>query len=228
MFEWAGGLPALTRMTRLLYEKHVPADSLLAAVYADMPAGQPARGARWLAAVLGGPARAEGALAGADSTLTGQALTQEQRARWVTLAGLAADEAGLPADPAFRSALAGCLEWAARQDRAAADAPLPQWGWGPAGPPDTTSADPPAEQTAAPLPAAGEPVSFARHIRPLFRDRDRQSMTFAFDLWSAADVQAHAPAILEQVRSGAMPCDGTWGADKVAVFQRWTESGMLP
>jgi CDGSH-type Zn-finger protein len=36
MFEWAGGLRALTRMTRLLYEKHVPADSLLAPLFAGL------------------------------------------------------------------------------------------------------------------------------------------------------------------------------------------------
>src|ERR1035441_8724439 len=29
LYEWAGGMPALTRMSRLLYEKHVPADPLL-------------------------------------------------------------------------------------------------------------------------------------------------------------------------------------------------------
>ncbi len=34
LFEWAGGLPALTRMSRLLYEKLVPADDLLAPVFA--------------------------------------------------------------------------------------------------------------------------------------------------------------------------------------------------
>ena len=37
LFEWAGGLPALTRMTRLLYEKHVPADDLLAPLFATWP-----------------------------------------------------------------------------------------------------------------------------------------------------------------------------------------------
>ena len=41
LFEWAGGLGALTRMTRLLYEKHVPADPVLAAAFADMPPGYP-------------------------------------------------------------------------------------------------------------------------------------------------------------------------------------------
>ena len=46
-------------------------------------------------------------------------------------------------------------------------------------------------QAAAPdeqLPGPGQPVSFEAHIRPLFRDRDRQSMSFAFDLWSYDDV----------------------------------------
>jgi truncated hemoglobin YjbI len=51
-----GGLPALTRMTRLLYEKHVPADELLAPVFAGMPPGEPVRLAAWLAEVFGGPA----------------------------------------------------------------------------------------------------------------------------------------------------------------------------
>ena len=56
-FEWAGGLPGLTRMTRLLYAKHVPADPLLAEVFAGMPADQPQRLAAWLAAALGGRRR---------------------------------------------------------------------------------------------------------------------------------------------------------------------------
>ena len=36
LFEWCGGLPALTRMTRLFYEKHVPEDPLLAPLFATM------------------------------------------------------------------------------------------------------------------------------------------------------------------------------------------------
>ena len=32
--EWAGGLPALTRMTRLFFEKYVPADAALAPAHA--------------------------------------------------------------------------------------------------------------------------------------------------------------------------------------------------
>ena len=64
LFEWAGGLPALTRMTRLLYEKHVPADPLLAPLFADMPPGSAGaagrlagRGARRAARPEGGEFR---------------------------------------------------------------------------------------------------------------------------------------------------------------------------
>ncbi len=71
-------------------------------------------------------------------------------------------------------------------------------------------------------------MSFEAHIKPLFRAKDRQSMTFAFDLWSYADVQAHAADILERLRNGTMPCDGSWPAGQIEVFQRWTESGRPP
>jgi hypothetical protein len=78
------------------------------------------------------------------------------------------------------------------------------------------------------LPGLDEPVSFEVHVKPLFREHDRTSMSFAFDLWSRADVQAHAAGILERLRDGSMPCDGTWPAEKIEVFQRWTESGFQP
>jgi hypothetical protein len=71
-------------------------------------------------------------------------------------------------------------------------------------------------------------VSFATHIKPLFRDQDRQSMSFAFDLWSYDDVRARAADILGQLRGGSMPCDAAWSGDKIGVFQHWADSGMLP
>ncbi len=76
------------------------------------------------------------------------------------------------------------------------------------------------------LPAADEPVRFEKHIKQLFRQRDRQSMKFAFDLWSYADVKQHADEILKRLHSGSMPCDGAWPREKVDVFQRWVDSGM--
>jgi hypothetical protein len=71
-----------------------------------------------------------------------------------------------------------------------------------------------------------EPVSFAEHVKPLFRERDRTSMSYAFDLWSHDDVSTHANAILAAVKTGSMPCDGAWPADQVAILERWIASGM--
>ena len=75
---------------------------------------------------------------------------------------------------------------------------------------------------------SAQPLSFERDIRPLFRDKDRTSMLKAFDLWSATDVVAHQDAILEQLRSGNMPCDGAWPTEKVSLFADWMGQGSLP
>jgi hypothetical protein len=164
-------------------------------------------------------------------------LTEEQRARWVALAGLAADEAGLPTDPEFRAAFVSCLEWASRAGGGISPAsglhrpgtPAPRWAWTAAGPPSpAAAADDSQDGGQAPVPGPGEDVSFAGHIKPLFRERDRQSMSFAFDLWSCDDVRAQAAGILTRLRDGSMPCDGAWPQDRIGVFQRWVDSGMLP
>jgi hypothetical protein len=78
------------------------------------------------------------------------------------------------------------------------------------------------------LPNADEPVSFAEHIKPLFRQDDRRSMSFAFDLWDYDDVVANDQAILERLEAGTMPCDGAWPAERVEVFRRWVETGTAP
>jgi hypothetical protein len=71
-------------------------------------------------------------------------------------------------------------------------------------------------------------LSFKRDVRPMFREKDRDSMLRAFDLWSHNDVRAHQDAILERLRNGTMPCDGAWPPEHVAVFQRWIASGSTP
>jgi hypothetical protein len=76
------------------------------------------------------------------------------------------------------------------------------------------------------LPKEGAAVSFAAHIKGLFRERDQQSMKFAFDLWSYEDVKAHARPIVERLRAGTMPCDGAWSVEKIDAFQRWIDGGM--
>jgi hypothetical protein len=71
-------------------------------------------------------------------------------------------------------------------------------------------------------------LGFDHDVRPLFREKDRESMLKAFDLWSYPDVQAHQDAILARLRDGTMPCDGAWPPDHVALFQRWIASGSAP
>jgi hypothetical protein len=75
--------------------------------------------------------------------------------------------------------------------------------------------------------AAGE-VSFEMDIEPLFSQRDHEAMQIMMDLWDVESVREHADAILDQVRSGRMPCYGAWPEERVALFQRWMEGGMRP
>ncbi len=243
MFEWAGGLPALTRMTRLFYEKHVPQDEYLAPLFADMAADHPERVAKWLGEVFGGPPMYSGKYGGYPRMLSqhvGKGIKEEWRGRWVLLLLQAAAEAGLPNDPEFRSAFQSYIEWGSRLavENSQGDSdppqhmPMPRWDWNTAaGPPGSRISafpGPGAETDEATVaaPGPGEPVSFAAHIRGLFRARDRNSMRFAFDLWSVDDVTTHADDILARVENGSMPCDGAWPADRVEVFRRWAQSGM--
>ena len=75
---------------------------------------------------------------------------------------------------------------------------------------------------------ATEPVSFETDVKPLFRERDRSSMEFAFDLWSADDVSENADAILDRLKAGTMPCDGAWPQAQVDLFARWVAGGKAP
>jgi hemoglobin len=144
LYEWAGGAPALTRLTEAFYTR-VRADGILAAVFAGMPPDHPEHVALWLGEVFGGPPSYTEQHGGYPHMLAkhrGRALTEEQRFRWVQLICLAADEAGLPDDPEFRSAFAAYVEWGTRlavaNSQPAAEpvpqAPVPRWGWGEAPP----------------------------------------------------------------------------------------------
>jgi hypothetical protein len=75
------------------------------------------------------------------------------------------------------------------------------------------------------LGGGAEAVTFDKHIKPLFRERDRDSMRFAFDLASYGDVSTHADAILERLKAGTMPCDGAWPRERIDVLQRWIAAG---
>lgn len=145
LYEWAGGLPAFERLTAIFYGR-APQDPLLAPVFREMSPEHPRRVAHFIAEVFGGPALYSQERGG-HSTMVRQhfnrGLTERQRARWVQLLGECADEAGLPADPEFRSAFMAYIEWGTRlavinsQPGATegADAPMPKWGWGEVGGP---------------------------------------------------------------------------------------------
>ncbi|WP_433562275.1 ferritin-like domain-containing protein [Nocardia sp. CA-151230] len=216
LFEWAGGYPALRRMTALLYEQLIPDDAVLAAAFSDSAADHARREADWLAIAFGAPR-------GSDEPRSRPDLTEQQQERWVQLILRAARESGLPDDPEFRSAFAAFVAWAVT-----AEGRAPDWDWGPAGQPSYV-AHPPAAQSSGPaLPGPEAAVGFAAHIKPLFRDKDQRSMSSIFDLWSLDDVTKHAAEILDRLAAGTMPCDGAWSTEKVDVFRRWTESGMRP
>ena len=71
-------------------------------------------------------------------------------------------------------------------------------------------------------------LSFEQDVRPLFRERDRESMKHRFDLWSVDDVRANSSRILRVVEQGRMPCDGAWPQDKVDSLRQWVGGGMAP
>jgi truncated hemoglobin YjbI len=238
LFEWAGGLPALLRMTRLFYGKYVPADPLLAPLFASMSPDHPERVAAWLGETFGGPKVHTVQYGGYDRMVSqhlGKGLREEQRARWVQLMLQAADDVGLPADPEFRAGFVSYLEWGSRiavenstpGAKPPQHLPVPRWDWVVGARPGSriSALRPDTTEEDVALPGPGEPVSFAAHIKPLFRSTDRQSMSFAFDLWDHDDVSQHADAILQRLDAGSMPCDGAWPAERVEAFRNWITTG---
>jgi hemoglobin len=144
VYEWAGGSEAFERLTTAFYER-VRADELVGPLFANMPADHPHHVALWFAEVFGGPPAYtddHGGYAHMVSKHLGLAITEQQRARWAQLIGLAADDAGLPSDPEFRSAFIAYVEWGTRialgNSQSGAEppprAPVPRWGWGEAPP----------------------------------------------------------------------------------------------
>jgi hemoglobin len=140
LFDWLGGIEPLRRLTARFYQR-VPEDPVLRPVFAHMGPDHPEHVAAFLAEVLGGPATysaEHGGHAGMLRHHLNRSLTAEQRKAWMALLLETADELKLPADPEFRSALVGYLEWGTRlavlnsQPGAVVDesAPMPRWGWG--------------------------------------------------------------------------------------------------
>jgi len=140
LYEWAGGMAALERLTNHFYDR-VRHDEMLSPVFAQMHGDHPQFVARFLAEVLGGPAiysTERGGHAHMVSRHLNRQLTEPQRKRWMTMLLESADAVGLPDDPEFRSALVGYIEWGSRiavinsrtGEAAESSAPMPRWGWG--------------------------------------------------------------------------------------------------
>ncbi|MGY3212023.1 CDGSH iron-sulfur domain-containing protein [Mucilaginibacter sp. HD30] len=240
IFEWAGGYPAFLRMTRLFYEKYVPQDDILAPLFAAMEGDHPERVAKWLAEIFCGPPDYSKEYGGYNRMLSqhiSKQLTEEQRARWVKLLLQSAKDAMLPNDAEFRSAFGSYIEWGSRlavensqtHSTPPENMPMPHWDWNTsAGPPGsrTSALATPEEQNEILYPANGENISFEKHIKQLFRTKDRQSMSFIFDLWKAEDVKKYADEIHRRLENGSMPCDGAWEKEKLNLFLQWKETGM--
>ncbi len=145
LVEWSGGPTAVRRLIDAFYNR-VEGDDLLSPLF---PGGvseeHRAHVTVWWVEVLGGPADYTERLGGYERMLAhhrGLGITADQRLRFVTLMSLAADDADLPADPEFRAALMGYLEWGTRiamhnsqpDAQVVEHAPVPRWGWGVAPP----------------------------------------------------------------------------------------------
>ncbi|HEV7400718.1 MAG TPA: group II truncated hemoglobin [Solirubrobacterales bacterium] len=145
LFEWAGGQEAIEALISAFYDR-VEQDGLLSPFF---PGGVGEEHRRhvvaWWSEVFGGPERYTEELGGYEQMLAkhrGLEISAEQRFRFASLMSLAADDAGLPTDPEFRSALIAYLEWGTRlamhNSQSGAEvveqAPVPRWGWGEAPP----------------------------------------------------------------------------------------------
>ena len=146
LFAWAGGEPAVRRLIDAFYDR-VEADDLLSPFF---PGGvsEPHRAhvTAWWVEVLGGPTSYTDELGGYERMLAHHrdlAITPAQRHRFASTMSLAADDADLPADPEFRAAIIGYLEWGTRlamhnsqpdAPEVVEHAPVPRWGWGVAPP----------------------------------------------------------------------------------------------
>jgi hemoglobin len=145
LYEWAGGSDAFRRLIDAFYDR-VEADELLSPLFPG-GVGEEHRNnvTAWWCEVLGGPPTYTEELGGYERMVgkhRGLSITSEQRFRFASLMSLAADDAGLPDDPEFRSAFVAYVEWGTRlamqnsgPDAAVVEhAPVPRWGWGVAPP----------------------------------------------------------------------------------------------
>jgi hemoglobin len=145
LFDWAGGRAAFERLIDAFYDL-VESDELLSPLFPGGVSDEHRRNVTtWWCEVFGGPGEYTETLGGYERMVGKHrdlAITPEQRFRFASLMSLAADDAGLPADPEIRSAFVAYVEWGTRlalqNSQPGAEvvqqAPLPHWGWGEAPP----------------------------------------------------------------------------------------------
>lgn len=145
LFEWAGGRDAVARMINAFYDR-VEQDDLLSPFFpGGVTAAHREHVTDWWSEVFGGPTTYTDQRGGYEAMLAHHinlGITPDHRFRFATLMSQAADDADLPADPEFRSALVAYLEWGTRIAMANSQpgakvvphAPVPRWGWGVAPP----------------------------------------------------------------------------------------------
>ena len=136
LYKWAGGREAIERMIRCFYDR-VERDDLLSPLFpGGVSAAHREHVTTWWCEVFGGPAGYTERLGGYPVMLAHHrdlGITAGQRFRFSSLMSLAADDADLPADPEFRAALVGYLEWGTRTPEETAvsiAAELIQLRWG--------------------------------------------------------------------------------------------------
>jgi len=145
LYEWAGGGAAFVRLIDCFYDR-VEDDELISPLFPDGVSREHRdHVAVWWQEVFGGPPTYSQNLGGYSSMVNKHReldISVDQRRRFVETMSVAADDAGLPDDPEFRSALLAYLEWGTRlafqNSQPGADvvpeAPVPRWGWGEAPP----------------------------------------------------------------------------------------------
>ena len=140
LYEWAGGEETFHRLTSTFYGK-VMNDPILQPVFASMAQDHPQRVAMALGEILGGPqsyTQQRGGHRRLISAHLHRHLSEQQRARWVSLLVETADEIGLPADAEFRAAFVSYIEWGSRVALSVSQLdgeipvdldPMPHWDW---------------------------------------------------------------------------------------------------
>jgi hemoglobin len=140
LFEFAGGEGAFFALAEA-HHRRCLADPVLSHPFTHP--GHPdhiARLAAYWAEVLGGPPRFTEEAGGHAAMLgihAGQGADADLGRRFVACFLLAADDAGLPADPEFRAALHAYMEWAVDEVQSysppGSEVPavmlMPRWGW---------------------------------------------------------------------------------------------------